>query len=172
MDKGYLQIYTGDGKGKTTAALGLTLRAAGAGFQVLFLQFLKQGNYSEARALQQFSGKVTHEQYGSGRFVRGKPSKEDQLAAQKGFERAVAALASGEFDLIVLDEANVALSLDLLPLDPLLAALDNRPAGVEVVLTGRGAPEALLARADLITEMKAVRHYYQQGVKARVGIEK
>ncbi|MGB5984235.1 MAG: cob(I)yrinic acid a,c-diamide adenosyltransferase [Desulfobacterales bacterium] len=172
MEKGYLQIYTGDGKGKTTAALGLTLRALGAGFRVLFVQFMKQGAYSEIKALEKFADQVVLAQYGTGRFVYGKPGPDDLRAANQGLQRVKAALASGEFDLLVLDEANVALSLNILPLQELLDLLANRPAGMEVVLTGRGAPQQLLAAADLITEMHALRHYYANGVAARTGIEK
>ena len=172
MKTGYLQVYTGDGKGKTTAALGLTLRAAGAGLKVLFVQFMKQGSYSEVKALERYADRVTLEQYGSGRFVAGTPLAEDLQGAAKGFARVKEALVSGRFDLLVLDEANVALSLKMLPLAELLDLLAKRPAGLEVVLTGRNAPQPLLAAADLITEMKALRHYYAKGVAARTGIER
>ncbi|QJA06392.1 cob(I)yrinic acid a,c-diamide adenosyltransferase [Thermosulfurimonas marina] len=169
--RGYVQVYTGEGKGKTTAALGLALRALGAGLRVAFLQFLKKGEYSEICALRRFEPQVLVRQYHSGGFVRGEPSEEVRRAAVLGWEEARGLLLSGDFQVVILDEANVALSLGLIPLSEVLEALSRRPARVEVVFTGRGAPEALMEMADLVTEMRAVKHYYAQGVRARRGIE-
>lgn len=169
---GYIQVYTGDGKGKTTAALGLALRAAGAGWRVFFAQFIKQGVYSEIRALQVLADRIQVAQFGRGRFVRGTPDPEDRAAAAAGLAAVREALAGGEYRLVVLDEINVAAALGVVAEGDLLALLDARPPEVELVLTGRRAPAAVLERAHLVTEMRAVKHYYEQGVGARVGIEK
>ena len=170
--KGYVQVYTGNGKGKTTACLGLTLRAMGAGLKVCILQFLKQGDYSEIKALSLFPDKVTVEQYGLGRFVKGKPSEEDIAAGIKGLERAKEVLASGAFDVLILEEANVAVMCGLFSEQDLLGLIELKPESMELVITGRGATQAVMDRADLVTEMKEIKHYYKNGVKARVGIEK
>jgi cob(I)alamin adenosyltransferase len=180
MEKGYVQIYTGDGKGKTTAALGLALRALGAGLSVFIGQFIKGMRYSEIEALDRLSkaflrkdGSPSLEvrQFGRGCFIRRAPEPADIEAAAAGLEAAREAMLSEKWDLIILDEINVALTIGLLAEGEALRLLDERPAGVELVLTGRGAPESLLARADLITEMREVKHYYQRGVEGRKGIE-
>jgi len=170
--RGYLQIYTGNGKGKTTAAIGLTIRALGAGWKIFFGQFLKKGEYSELKVLKGFGSQVLIQQFGTGCFVRGKPSSQDYQAAQRGWEACSKALLSGEFQLCVFDELNLALHFKLLNLEEVLARLAARPAHVEVVVTGRYAPLELLEAADLVTEMREIKHYYRQGVKARLGIEK
>lgn len=172
MVRGYIQVYTGDGKGKTTAALGLSLRAAGAGLSVYFAQFIKQGEYSEITALKSFSDRVTVEQFGRGRFITGTPAPEDVAAARAGLEKVRAAMASGNYDVIVLDEANGAVQVGLFPVSALVEIMDAKPEGMELVITGRGAHEEVVARADLVTEMKEVKHYYEKGVAARTGIEK
>ena len=170
--KGYIQVYTGDGKGKTTAALGLSIRAAGAGLKVFIGQFIKMGDYSEIKSLRRFSDCITVEQFGLGRFCKGKPSPEDISAAQKGLHRIREAMSSGEYDIIVLEEANVAVTCGLFDVEDLLELLNHKPEAIELVLTGRGADPRVIEKADLVTEMKAVKHYYFEGVKARVGIEK
>ena len=170
--KGYVQVYTGNGKGKTTASLGLSVRAAGAGFKVFIVQFLKQGDYSEIKALGRFPDQITIEQYGLGRFVKGQPSPEDIVAGQKGYERVAAILKQGEHDLVVVEEGNVAVKCGLFPEEKLLELMEMKPDHVELVITGRGATPAVMDRADLVTEMKEIKHYYQAGVPARVGIEK
>lgn len=172
MMKGYIQVYTGDGKGKTTAALGLSLRAAGAGLSVYFAQFIKQGDYSEIKALKSFSNLMTVEQFGRGRFIGGTPEPEDIAAAGTGIEKVKAAMRSGDYDVIVLDEANGAVQAGLFPVATLLEIMDAKPDGLELVITGRGAHEEVVARADLVTEMKEIKHYYARGVAARTGIEK
>ena len=170
--QGYIQVYTGDGKGKTTAALGLAIRAAGAGLNVYIAQFVKQGEYSEIKGLKQLSDKITVEQFGSGGFIEGRPSTEDIEAARQGLERVKTILADGEHPVVILDEANVAVALNLISEESLLNLIIDKPAGVEVIVTGRGATPGIIARADLVTEMKEVKHYFKEGVQARVGIEK
>lgn len=170
--KGYLQVYTGDGKGKTTASLGLCLRAAGAGLKVYIAQFLKQGDYSEHKALERFTDLISIEQFGLGAFIKGKPTQAEIKAAQKGLHRALDRMMSGEYDLIVLEEGNVATSLGLFTVEDLLNFIQKKPDHVELVITGRGAAKEVIHRADLVTEMKAVKHYYDNGVVGRKGIEK
>jgi len=170
--KGYVQVYTGNGKGKTTASLGLAIRAAGAGLKVFIVQFLKMGDYSEIKALGRFSDLITVEQYGLGRFVKGKPSPEDIEAGQKGLERVKSVIAAGEHDVVIMEEGNVAVMCGLFPIEELLNIVDKKPDNVELIITGRGAAQALIDKADLVTEMKEIKHYYQKGVAARVGIEK
>jgi cob(I)alamin adenosyltransferase len=170
--KGYIQVYTGNGKGKTTAALGFSIRAAGAGLKVFILQFLKKGNYSEIKALECFSDLITVEQYGLGRFVRGKPSSDDIEAGRKGLEKLKSVIAAGEHDVVVIEEGNVAVMFGLFSVQDLLSVIENRPENMEIIITGRGAAPEIIEKADLVTEMKEIKHYYQKGIKARVGIEK
>ncbi len=169
--KGYLQVYTGNGKGKTTAAFGLALRAAGAGKKVFIAQFVKGMHYSELDILPSIPG-VTLRQYGRGCFIRNKPSEEDVSAARTGLIEAGDILKRGEYDVVVLDEANIALFYGLFSFDELKRILDERGSHVEVVVTGRYAPPQLIEMADLVTEMKEIKHYYSKGVEARSGIEK
>ena len=170
--KGYVHVYTGNGKGKTTASLGLALRAAGAGLRVHIVQFLKKGDYSEIRALERFSDLVSVEQYGLGRFVRGNPSEADIAAGRKGLQRIAGIMEEGKTDLLIVEEGSVAVKCGLFEITELLALIDGKPEGMEVVVTGRYAHEKLIERADLVTEMTEVKHYYKQGVNARIGIEK
>lgn len=172
LSHGYVQIYTGDGKGKTTAALGLALRAAGHGLRTYIGQFMKGQSYGELDALRDHPA-ITIEQYGDVRCIRREevtPAHVEQ--AHRGLERARQALLSGQYDIVVLDEVNVTIWFGLLTVEEVLALVDQRPARVELVLTGRRAPQALIERADLVTEMREVKHYYQQGVEARKGIER
>jgi cob(I)alamin adenosyltransferase len=170
--KGYTQVYTGDGKGKTTAALGLALRAAGAGLNVYIAQFIKSGDYSEIKALACLADRITVEQFGLGRFIKAKPSTADVAAAQKGLQAIRAALTSGKYQVVIMEEGNVAAMCGLFPIDEILAVMSLKPDPVELVITGRGADARVIDRADLVTEMQAVKHYYQAGVTARTGIEK
>jgi len=172
MKKGYVQVYTGDGKGKTTAALGLALRAAGAGLKVYICQFMKTGNYSEIKALKRFSDLISIEQFGTGKFVKGLPAPEDMAAARSGFEKARRAMASGQYGLIILEEANVAVHFGLFSVEELLNLIADKPEGLEIIITGRGARPEIIDRADLVTEMKSIKHYFDKGVAARTGIEK
>lgn len=171
---GYIQVYTGDGKGKTTAALGLALRAAGRGFKTYIAQFLKGQPTGELEAVRRLAPLVRIEQFGRKGFVTVKdgPDDEDITRARAGLGRALEAMLSGDFRIIVLDEINTAVHFKIVPEKDVLDFLDRRPAGVEVVLTGRYAPESFIAKADLVTEMKALKHYYDRGVKARDGIER
>lgn len=170
MDKGYLQVYTGNGKGKTTAAMGLALRALGAGHRVYFGQFMKMGRLSEIRALESFPA-LTIRQFGDGTELTAPDAHADQQAAQAGLQGAQEALASGEYDLVILDEINVAVHLGHVDDDQLRALLLAQPTGTELVLTGRWARPWLIQQADLVTEMVEVKHYYNAGVPARRGIE-
>ena len=170
--KSYLHVYTGEGKGKTTAALGLTMRAAGAGHKVFLAQFIKGGRYSELNALKRFDDLVTVEQFGRGRFMDGKPSESDIIAARNGLKKMKSILSSGDYKVVILDEANIGLYYNLFTVKEIIDLIDCRSEGTELIITGRHAPPEVLDRADLITEMKAVKHYYKEGVKARVGIEK
>ena len=170
--KGYIHVYTGNGKGKTTAALGLAIRAVGAGLKVYIAQFLKHGDYSEIKGLDRFSDTITVEQFGCGRFIKGRPSKEDVAAARQGLKKVKTILAAGKYSVVILDEANVAVSLNLFSENELLEILDHRPDNVEIIITGRGAAPGIIEAADLVTEMKEIKHYFKKGVKARIGIEK
>jgi cob(I)alamin adenosyltransferase len=170
--KGYVHIYTGNGKGKTTAALGLSIRAAGAGLKVFIAQFIKKGNYSEIKALKKFSDLITVEQFGSGCFINGKPAAEDIEAARKGIEKTKSIVSSGNYKMVILDEANIAVKLGLFSVEDLLYIIADKPEEVEIVITGRNADQRLIEKSDLVTEMKEIKHYFQKGVKARVGIEK
>ncbi|MGI5839229.1 MAG: cob(I)yrinic acid a,c-diamide adenosyltransferase [bacterium] len=191
--KGYIQVYTGNGKGKTTAAIGLAVRALGAGKKVFFLQFMKAKSYSEHRILPGISPHLTLETVGKPFFIikegsmpdtelakwrekavifpPGKPPAEYVALIRRGMERARAAVAGTEFDLVILDELIVALSFGLVTWEEVKALLEQKSEGVELVLTGRGAPPELVERADLVTEMREIKHYYTQGVEARPGIE-
>ncbi len=171
MRKGYIHIYTGDGKGKTTAAIGLAVRAAGAGLKVLFVQFIKNRRCSEHKALERFIDLITIKQYGKG-FIRGKPSRETERIIKKGFNEVKKAALSGAYDLVILDEINVVLHYNLLDIDEILDLFKNKPGAVELVLTGRYASEKLIKKADLVTEMKKIKHYMDRGIRARIGVEK
>jgi len=170
--KGYVQVYTGNGKGKTTAAMGLSLRAAGAGFKVYIAQFIKMGDYSEIKALEKYADQITIEQFGLGHFIKGKPSAQDIEAAQQGLQKVKTVLAENKYQVIIMEEANVAAALGLLAVEDLIDIIQNKPDNVELVITGRSANAKVIELADLVTEMKEIKHYYQQGVAARKGIEK
>jgi len=169
--KGYVQVYTGDGKGKTTASLGLAVRAAGAGLNVFIVQFMKQGDYSEIKALSKFDN-IDVEQYGAGKFVINNPSEAEKESCRAGYKRLRGIIKAGNHGLVIAEEANVACKCGLLSEDELLQLIELKPDHVELVFTGRGATEKIKEAADLITEMKEIKHYYKKGVTARVGIEK
>jgi len=170
--KGFVQVYTGDGKGKTTAAIGLAVRAVGAGLKVFIGQFVKGMEYSELKALERFAPQLLVRQYGRKSFVHNKPTDEDFRLAREGYEDIRRAINSQQYDVVILDEANIAVYFSWLTVDDLLALIDGKPDAVELVFTGRKADPRLLERADLVTEMKEVKHYYQKGIVARDGIEK
>lgn len=169
--KGYVHVYTGDGKGKSTAAFGLAMRAAGAGLPVYVAQFVKGMRYSEINAFERFDDLVEIHQFGRGCFILREPTPEDAEAAQKGICEVRKILAQGRHRLVILDEANIATFYNLFPVDALLEVIDTKPDQVELVITGRRADPHILDRADLITEMREVKHYYTRGVQARKGIE-
>ncbi|HEY76782.1 MAG TPA: cob(I)yrinic acid a,c-diamide adenosyltransferase [Thermoflexia bacterium] len=172
LSKGYVQVYTGDGKGKTTAALGLALRASGHGMYTYIGQFMKGQHYGELDALRDHPY-ITIEQYGDVRCIRREEVTPEHVAqARRGLERAREAMLSGRYDIVVLDEVNVSIWFGLLTVEEVLAFIDQKPPDVELVLTGRRAPQEIVDRADLVTEMREVKHYYQQGVMARKGIER
>jgi cob(I)alamin adenosyltransferase len=172
--KGYIQVYTGNGKGKTTAALGLALRAAGHGLKTYFGQFLKGQDYGELSAIQKLSSFITIEQFGRKGFIHvtENPDKEDIERAQKGLEKCTKIMKSRKYHIIILDEINVAVHFNLFSEKEIHDFLDKKPGDMEVILTGRYAPESFIKRADLVTEMKEIKHYYHEGIQARQGIEK
>jgi cob(I)alamin adenosyltransferase len=169
--RGFILVYTGNGKGKTTAAFGLAIRTAGAGMNVFIGQFLKSGRYSEVSALERFPERITCRQYGSGCRVDGNVSEADSRLARCGLEAVRWVTARGRYRLVILDEINIAVSFGLLTVEDLLELIEIKPAHVELVFTGRYAPSELIERSDLCTEMREVKHYYQNGVLARKGIE-
>jgi cob(I)alamin adenosyltransferase len=173
MKRGYIQVYTGKGKGKTTAALGQAVRSAGAGLRTCIIQLMKEYPYSELVGLKPLAGAITIEQYGGDAFVyKGEPpSEEERAKAARALERAVEVMESGEYDVVVLDEVCAAIYFELITTADVLAVLDWKPDEVELVLTGRYCPDEVIRRADLVTEMKNVKHYWQDGVRARKGIE-
>ncbi len=171
LDKGFIQVYTGNGKGKTGAAFGLALRAIGQGLKVCIVQFIKGGfDYGESH----IAGKLPLLEmaaYGRGKFIKENPTVEDFDEAKKAFNHAKVAIQSGNFDIVILDEVNVAIHLGLLSVKDLIEVLRKKPSQVEVVLTGRHAPKEIVDVADLVTEMREIKHPYARGVRARRGIE-
>jgi cob(I)alamin adenosyltransferase len=165
-----IQVYTGSGKGKTTAALGLAIRAAGAGLKVYICQFLKGKYHCELTSLQKLKN-IKVEQFGRTCFMRGSPSKKDIGLAGCGLEAAKKAIKTKKYNIIVLDEINVALKLKLLKLKDVISIIKNAPKKVELILTGRHAHPKILKMADLVSYMQDRKHYYKKGIKARRGIE-
>lgn len=172
LQHGLVQVYTGDGKGKTTAALGLALRAAGHGFRVYIIQFMKGWpEYGELRSVELLPT-VRLRQYGRKGFVHPqRPLRRDFELAREALEDARSSMLSGEVDILILDEINNALEIGLIELQDVLALLEQRPGQVEVILTGRRAPPELLERADLATEMRNLKHPFEKGIESRKGIE-
>jgi len=174
LERGMVQVYTGGGKGKTTAALGLALRAIGHGLKVFVIQFMK-GNieYGELEASRWLAPFLTIRQMGRETFVnRQNPDPEDVRLAQEALELAKKLVNEGEHDIIIFDEINVAMDFGLVDKGEVLRLLEERPPHVELVLTGRYAPPEIIEKADLVTEMVEVKHYYRQGVLSREGIER
>lgn len=191
--KGYVQVYTGDGKGKTTAAIGLAVRALGAGKRVCLLQFMKDKVYSEHKILPEISEKLTLKTFGKPFFIvqegtagstdlasiddevvvykKGCPPQDYVELIQAGMTVAKQAVTEGMYDVVILDEIIMALYFDLIAWPALKEIIDSRQEAVELVLTGRKAPQKLIEIADLVTEMKEIKHYYANGVDARLGIE-
>jgi cob(I)alamin adenosyltransferase len=172
LEKGFVQVYTGNGKGKTSAAFGLALRATGRGLKVCIIQFIKGGfDYGELYVADKLPG-LKLKAFGRGKFVsEKKPDKEDVDLAEEALKTAEEAVKSREYDVIVLDEVNVALNLKLIRTERVLQLIKDKPAQTELVLTGRKAPKEIIEAADLVTEMVEVKHPYNKGFKARKGIE-
>jgi cob(I)alamin adenosyltransferase len=173
LERGLVQVYTGNGKGKTTAALGLGLRAAGHGLKVHMIQFMKGGGpYGEHTAAERLAPWLRISPTGQAGWVKkGAPDPEDRREAERALELARQALAEN-YDLVILDEANGAVDFGLVSVEELLALIAMKPAAVELVLTGRNAHERILEAADLVSEMREVKHYYRQGIGFRAGIER
>jgi len=165
-----IQVYTGNGKGKTTAALGQAIRAAGAGFKVFIIQFVKGRYYNELKVLKSIKN-IKIEQYGKSCFIKKKPDKKDIALAKRGLERAREVISKRIYNLVILDEINIALNLKLLKLKDVVELIENAPKKIELILTGRYAHPKVLKIADLISEIKERRHYYRKGITARKGIE-
>ncbi len=173
LSQGFVQIYTGNGKGKSTAAIGQAVRAAGFGLKTYISQFMKEFPYSELISLNHLSGWITIEQFGGDEFVYKKelPGKEELAKARKGLQSAKAKMLSGDFDLIILDEAIVSIYFKLIETKDIIELIKAKPKNVELILTGRYCPKVLIKLADLVTEMKEIKHYYQKGITSRKGIE-
>ena len=157
--RGYVQVYTGNGKGKTTAAIGLAIRAAGAGLKVFIAQFIKRGDYSEIKSLKRLSDRITVKQFGLGRFVQGTPFQADIDVALNGLETVKKIMGKGEYNIIILEEANVAVSYGLFSENNLLDIIDAKPLDGELIITGRNASPLVMDHADLVTEIKPIKHY-------------
>ena len=170
MTKGFIHLYTGNGKGKTSAAFGMALRAAMAGKKVYIAQFIKNMKYSETK-IEELLDNITIHQFGHGCYLVKDVDETDKQAAREGLEACRLALSSGAWDLVILDEVTIALHFKLFSTDKLLRILEEKAEHTEVILTGRFAPQELSDRADLVTDMVEVKHYYTQGVLSRPGFD-
>ena len=172
LKKGLVQVYTGDGKGKTSAAFGLALRAIGRGFKVYVIQFIKGGfDYGELHIVDKLPN-IKLAAFGRGKFITDvSPSGEDAKLAQEALKLATKVVSEGEYDIVILDEVNVALNMKLIKVGDVLKLIKTKPKHVELILTGRNAPTRLVEEADLVTEMKEIKHPYMKGVQPRKGIE-
>jgi cob(I)alamin adenosyltransferase len=173
MEKGFVQVYTGNGKGKTTAALGLALRAVGHGMKVMIIQFMKgKTGYGELESAKKLSPFLTIVKAGREAFVsKANPDPADLKLAQEGLALAKKSIESREFDIVILDEINMAVDFGLVPVSDVLGLIESKPETMELILTGRNARPEILEKADLVTEMVERKHYYGKGVPARKGIE-
>jgi len=170
--KGLVQIYTGDGKGKTTAAFGQALRAVGQGYRVCVIQFMKGRKYGECLAAERHLPNLTVILSGLDSFVmRENPAPVDIELARQGLETARKAITSGDYDMVILDEINVAADFKLLPISAVVELVKAKPAAIDLILTGRSAPPEFIALADTVSEVREVRHHYRAGIKERAGIE-
>ncbi|MFP3975058.1 MAG: cob(I)yrinic acid a,c-diamide adenosyltransferase [Chloroflexota bacterium] len=173
LEKGYVQVYTGNGKGKTTAAMGLAFRSLGAGLKTYFGQFMKGQKYSELEAARMSAPYITMEQYGEPTFIHIQGASETtREKAKAGVQRAKEVIASGQYDTVVLDEICTAHHFGLVSTEEILDIMRERPENLELILTGRYASPEVSEAADLVTEMVEVKHYFQQGVLERTGIER
>ncbi len=171
QNQGYIHLYTGEGKGKTTAAFGLALRAAGANKHIFIGQFAKGKIYSEIKAIDKFIPNITTEQYGLDCFIEHSPGKEDIASARKGLENIRSILKEDQYDMVILDEACIALLYRLFSLEELIEVIKSKPLRCELIITGRYAPYELIQIADVVTHMQETKHYFRIGVGAREGIE-
>lgn len=170
--RGLVMVVTGNGKGKTTSALGQALRALGHGGKVCMIQFMKGRKYGECLAAESFLPGLTMHQCGLDSFVmRENPAPVDLEMAEKGMELASQAVLSGEWDMVILDEINVALDFKLVTLADVLGLLEKKPHSLDLILTGRYAPQELIERADTVSEVQEIKHHYAAGIKDRAGIE-
>ncbi len=173
LQQGFVHIYTGNGKGKSTAAIGQAVRAAGFNLKTYIAQFMKEFPYNELNSLKYLNEWITIEQFGGDEFVYKKelPGEEELAKAKKGLQAATEKMLSGNYDLVILDEAIVAIYFKLIKTEELIEIINKKPESVELILTGRYCPKELIELADLVTEMKEIKHYYQRGITSRRGIE-
>jgi cob(I)alamin adenosyltransferase len=172
QDKGLVIVITGNGKGKTTSAFGQALRAIGQGFKVLVIQFMKGRQYGEFKAAKKYLPGITVRLCGLDSFVmRDNPAAVDIELAQKGLKAAKQAINSGKYNMVILDEINVALDFKLIDLNDVIELIKNKPVGLDLILTGRYAPAQIIKLADTVSEIKEIKHHYQAGIKDRAGIE-
>ena len=169
--KGYIQVYTGNGKGKTTAAFGLALRASNAGLKIFIGQFVKGKSYNENEAVAKYVKNITVKQYGLRCFIVEAPTENDIKAARKGLKDMRSIIQNGKYDMVIMDEVHIALYYKLFDIHELIEIMKSKPDHVELILTGRYAPKEIIDKADLVTEMHEIKHYYQKGVQARDGID-
>lgn len=168
--QGYIHLYTGNGKGKTSAAIGLAIRAVGAGKRVFIGQFVKGMHYSELESLKRFD-EIVIKQYGLDCFIKHEPTDKDIKAATDGLNEVTSIISSNEYDVVILDEVCIALYYKLFPISSIVSLIKEKPKSMEIILTGRYAPTEIIEIADLVTEMKEIKHYYNRGVEARKGFE-
>ena len=171
MEKGFIQIYTGNGKGKTTAAIGLAVRAAGTGKRVFIGQFLKGISGGEHKALSRFEDLITIKQYGTGKFIHDRLSDEDLQLARAGWDEIMKVVEKNSCDILIIDELGCALFYNLISIKEVKGLLKKKPVKMELVITGRDIPAQLFTFADLITEMREIKHYMKKNISAREGIE-
>ena len=172
LSKGYIHIYTGNGKGKTTSAFGQALRAVGQGYKVFIIQFMKGRSYGECVAAEKYLPRLTVHRSGLDSFVmKNNPAPVDIELARQGLNLAKQALTSGKYQMVILDEINVALDFKLIPLEEVIELIRTKPAAADLVLTGRYAPAELIELADTVSDVREVKHHYAQGIKERAGIE-
>jgi len=171
MKEGYTQIYTGNGKGKTTAAFGLALRASGHGKKIFIGQFVKGMKYGELESIKKFPDTITLKQFGRDCFIYNDPEPEDVKIAREGWDLVNKILAENSVDILILDEIGIAIYYKLISKEEVADFIKRKPQEMELILTGRYMPKELFELADLVTEMREIKHYYSKGVPARKGIE-
>lgn len=171
-NRGLVIVITGNGKGKTTSAFGQALRAVGQGYKVFIMQFMKGRDYGEFVAAKKYLPRLTLRRSGLDSFVmRDKPAPVDIELARQGFELAKKAIASGKYNMVILDEINVAIDFNLIPLEEMIRLIKNKPPGLDLILTGRYAAKEIIKLADTVSEVKEIKHHYAAGIKDRAGIE-